>query len=75
MLQMNMTSKGRRPKIIKSGLSQQPLIGLYPNFKPLHSKKDIEGGDQIFIFISQTKRERKIVGLCSQACPIKLHGI
>ena len=28
-----MISKGRRPQNIKSGISQQPLIGLYSNFK------------------------------------------
>ena len=30
---MKMTSNGRQPQNIKSGISQQPLIGSYSNFK------------------------------------------
>ena len=33
ILQMKTTSHGRRPQNIKSGISQQPLIGSYSNFK------------------------------------------
>ena len=32
-LQWKTTSNGRRPQNIKSGISQQPLIGSYSNFK------------------------------------------
>jgi hypothetical protein len=33
MLEMKTTSNGRRPQNIKSGISQQPLIGSSSNFK------------------------------------------
>ena len=33
ILQMKMTSHGRRSQNIKSGISQQPLMGSYSNFK------------------------------------------
>ena len=33
MLETNMTSNGRRPQNIKSGISQQPPIGSFSNLK------------------------------------------
>ena len=33
IFKMKTTSNGRRPQNIKSGISQQPLIGSYSNFK------------------------------------------
>ena len=33
ILQMKMTSNGRRRQNIKCGISQEPLIGSYSNFK------------------------------------------
>ena len=33
LLEIKTTSNGRRPQNIKSGISQQPLIGSYSNFQ------------------------------------------
>jgi hypothetical protein len=54
---MKMTSSGRRPQNIESGIFQQPLIGSYSNFKLI-----LRGG------LKENSEEISSVALLSPAC-------